>query len=82
MYRMIRLSQKPSELSQGSKIAIVASGFSDSSDAALTAANWVKRYVPDAIYDQQTSHWCLDDREGWHHAIFVESSGPIRNQSA
>jgi hypothetical protein len=82
MYRIIRLSKQPSELSQGSKIAIVASGFTDSSDAALSAANWVKRHIPDAVYDQQTSHWCLDDRDGWHHAIFVEPSGPVHSLSA
>jgi len=71
VYRIVRLSSKESE-QQDSRLAVIASGFTDSAAASFTAANWVRRHCPQARYDEETGRWLMEDHDGWMHSFFVE----------
>jgi hypothetical protein len=76
LYRIVRLSSRGPEEAD-SRLAVIASGFTDGADARCTADNWLRRHCPEASYDEESGCWSLDDHDGWKHWFFIEPTNAL-----
>ena len=56
MYRIVCTKEVANDTRGDHRRAVMASGFRDHSGAIATAANWVERHYPGALYDTGVWH--------------------------
>lgn len=73
MYRIVCTSDVAKDTTRDHRRAVMASGFCDLSGAMATAANWVERHHPGAIYE--TGVWHISPL---NLVVAVEKDHPLR----
>lgn len=70
MYQIVALELGPQR--KNSRRWTIASGFQDSSAALATLSRWAEQHFPQALQDQYSQFWLVEDETGPQICYFIE----------